>query len=187
MFMTELQKNLKLKDAIFSEEEISTKIKQVADQITDDYKDKEEQGIIALCVLKGASFFFTDLVRQIKLQLFLDFVAASSYQNSMKSSGKIKILKDINFDVKGKHILLVEDVLDSGLTLDYLYNLYKSRGAASVEICVLLNKDLENTKDFVKYSCFKCPDEFVVGYGIDCAEMFRHLPYIASVEQQDKE
>lgn len=183
--MNSEKNDLKIKDVLFSKEDLNKKINQVGMQITEDYKDKESDGVIALCVLKGACFFFSDVVRSFDFKLYLDFVVASSYQNSSKSSGKINILKDCNMDVKGKHIILVEDIYDTGLTLQFLREHYIKKGAASVEICVLLNKQYENTKDFVKYTCFDCPDEFVVGYGIDYAEQFRYLPYVGAVDTKN--
>lgn len=176
-------KDIKFGKVIFSEDDIKNRIAEVGAQITQDYKDKEDEGIIVVSVLKGASLFMADLIREIDLLVEIDFLAASSYYNSTVSSGRLKIEKDISADIAGKHVIIAEDIVDSGLTLEYITKMLKNKGAASVKVCAFLNKHVSKTDIDVSYTCFDCPNEFIVGYGLDYAQMFRNLPYITSIVQ----
>ena len=125
-----------------------------------------------------------DLMRQISFPIKIDFIAASSYGHSTESSGVVKILKDLDYSIEGKHVIIVEDIIDTGLTLNYLIENFKSRKPSSLEICTLLDKPERRIANLsVKYIGFQIPDEFIVGYGIDYAELYRNLPYIATLKE----
>lgn len=171
-----------IKSILVDEEALQLKIKELGEQITKDYQRKE---LLVVCILKGAVMFVSDLIKRIDLPLEIDFMAISSYGNSTKSSGIVRIIKDLNEDIKGKHILIVEDIIDSGLTLSYLIDNLKSREPASVAICTLLDKpDNRKTEIDIVYTGFVVPDEFVVGYGLDYAEKYRNLPFIAVLKEE---
>ncbi len=161
---------------LFSEEDLSRRVKEMGAQITADYAGKE---LLVISVLRGAAIFMADLVREIRLPLEMDYMAISSYGNGVKSSGVVRILKDLSSSVEGRHVLIAEDILDSGLTLRYLMKNLASRGPASIEVATLLRKDVPNQADIAcKYVGFECPNEFIVGYGLDYAERYRNLPFI---------
>ena len=170
---------------VYAEEQIRSKVVELARRITEDYGEGAEAGPLLLVgILKGAFIFLADLVRLIELPLEFDFMALSSYGSATKTSGVVRILKDLDTDIAGRHVLLVEDIIDTGLTLNYLLRSLRARGPASLEICALLNKQVANKVELpVKYEGFSIPDVFVVGYGLDCAESYRNLPYIASVKR----
>ncbi|WP_235807418.1 hypoxanthine phosphoribosyltransferase [Loigolactobacillus bifermentans] len=145
-------------------------------QVTADYQGKNP---LVICVLKGAVLFMADLVRQIDTHLEMDFMDVSSYGNSTVSSGEVKIVKDVNTQIAGRDVLIVEDIVDTGRTLHYLVDLFKYRQAKSVKICTLLDKPATRVVPVqVDYAGFKVPDAFLVGYGLDYAERYRNLPYI---------
>lgn len=170
-----------VKSVLYSEVQLKERVKAIADQISADYKDKE---LLLVGVLKGANVFMCDLMREISFPIQIDFIAASSYGHSTESSGVVKILKDLDFSIEGKHVLIVEDIIDTGLTLKYLTENFHSRGPKSLEICTLLDKpERRIAKLDVKYVGFEIPDEFIVGYGIDYAEKYRNLPYIATLKE----
>lgn len=170
-----------VKSVLYSEVQLKERVKAIADQISADYKDKE---LLLVGVLKGANVFMCDLMREISFPIQIDFIAASSYGHSTESSGVVKILKDLDFSIEGKHVLIVEDIIDTGLTLKYLTENFHSRGPKSLEICTLLDKpERRIAKLDVKYVGFEIPDEFIVGYGIDYAERYRNLPYIATLKE----
>ncbi len=170
-----------VKSVLYSEVQLKERVKAIADQISADYKDKE---LLLVGVLKGANVFMCDLMREISFPIQIDFIAASSYGHSTESSGVVKILKDLDFSIEGKHVLIVEDIIDTGLTLKYLTENFHSRGPKSLEICTLLDKpERRIAKLEVKYVGFEIPDEFIVGYGIDYAERYRNLPYIATLKE----
>ncbi len=174
--------NKDIKKILISEEELENKVKALGAKITADYKNKD---LLLVCVLKGAVIFVSDLMRTIDLPLDIDFMAISSYGSNTKSSGVVRILKDLNASIEGRHVLIVEDIIDSGLTLSYLVDNLKSRGPASVEICTILDKPDRRVADLeIKYTGFQVPDEFVVGYGLDYAEKYRNLPYIAVLKEE---
>lgn len=174
--------NKDIKKILISEEELENKVKALGAKIAADYKNKD---LLLVCVLKGAVIFVSDLMRTIDLPLDIDFMAISSYGSNTKSSGVVRILKDLNASIEGRHVLIVEDIIDSGLTLSYLVDNLKSRGPASVEICTILDKPDRRVADLeIKYTGFQVPDEFVVGYGLDYAEKYRNLPYIAVLKEE---
>ena len=167
---------------LITEDMLQSKIAELGSKITADYMGKD---LLLVCVLKGAVIFVSDLMRKIELPLDIDFMAISSYGSNTKSSGVVRILKDLNTSIEGKHVLIVEDIIDSGLTLSYLVENLKSRGPSSVEICTILDKpDRRAVELEIKYTGFQVPDEFVVGYGLDYAEKYRNLPYIAVLKEE---
>lgn len=172
---------------IYSKDEIDARIKEIGKQITHDYFDKQDQGIVVLCILKGAAVFMSDLIRNIDLRLQIDYLSVSSYGMTMKSSGEITLRLDTSLDLSNKHVIIAEDIIDSGLTLEKVCKHIKSKGAASVTVCALLDKNISTCDLDVKYKCFDCPDEFIVGYGIDYAENYRNLPFVSSVVSEQKE
>ena len=136
-----------------------------------------------VCILKGAAVFFTDLIREIDLPLTLDFMAISSYGSATKTSGVVRILKDLDNDILGKDVIVVEDIVDSGRTLTYLMEILKSRNPASLKLCTMLDKPSRRVAEVkVDYTGFEIPDEFVVGYGLDYAQKYRNLPFIGVLE-----
>ena len=168
---------------LLSEQEVDDKIREIGEQISKDYAGKE---VHLICVLKGGSFFMCELAKRITVPVSLDFMSVSSYGGGTMSSGVVKIVKDLDEPVKGKHVLVVEDIVDSGRTLSYLMEMLKERGAESLRLCTLLNKPERRVVDVkVDYTCFEIPDEFVVGYGLDYAQKYRNLPYIGVVEFDD--
>lgn len=171
-----------IEKVLFTEEEIQAKIKELAAQLTEDYQDRLP---LAVGVLKGAMPFMADLLKRMDTYLEMDFMDVSSYGNAFVSSGEVKILKDLNTSVEGRDILIVEDIIDSGLTLSYLADLFKYRKANSVKIVTLLDKPTgRKSKIEADYVGFICPDEFVVGYGLDYIEKYRNLPYIGVLKPE---
>ena len=165
-----------IEKVLISEDEIHEMIANLAKQIEEDYRGKD---LLLVGILKGAFVFMADLAREIKLPLEFDFMAVSSYGSATKSSGVVRILKDLDYEISGKHVLLVEDIIDSGLTISYLLRYLEARGPASLEICSLFWKKGEQAVPLeVKYPGFEIPPVFVVGYGLDYAEHYRNLPYI---------
>jgi len=161
-------------------EELEAKVAELAAAITRDYEDKCP---VLVCVLKGAVFFLADLARRLPFDLEIEFMAVSSYGASTESSGVVRILKDLDTDVEGRHVLIVEDIIDSGLTLQYLTRSLWSRNPASLEIVTLLSKPSRRVAELpCKYTGFEIENEFVVGYGLDYAEKYRNLPYIGVMD-----
>jgi hypoxanthine phosphoribosyltransferase len=168
---------------LISEEQIQDKIKELAAQITQDYADCQE--LLLVGVLKGCMMFMVDLSRALEIPVAIDFIAVSSYGHSTESSGVVRVLKDLDTDIAGRHVLIVEDIIDSGLTLSYLHDQLTRRNPASLRICSLLNKPERREADVpVDYSGFGIPNEFVVGYGLDYAELYRNLPYIGVLKPE---
>jgi len=166
---------------LLTESKIQEKVAEIGEQITRDYKDKE---LLLVGILKGAVIFTADLVRKISLPLTLDFMAVSSYGSATQSSGAVQIIKDIEINVEGKHLLLVEDIVDTGLTLKYLLEILKSRAPASVRVCVLLDKPAARRVEVpIHYKGFEIPNKFVVGYGLDYDQKYRNLPYIGILRE----
>jgi hypoxanthine phosphoribosyltransferase len=164
---------------LISEQEIKDRVSEVAASITQDYAGKE---LVMVGVLKGAFMFMSDLCRQIDVPLTFDFMAVSSYGAGTKSCGVVRVLKDLEIDINGKDVIIVEDIIDSGLTLNYLYKSLRARKPASLEICALLKKpQRDRVNQEAKYLGFVIDDEFVVGYGLDYRQRFRNLPYIAAI------
>ncbi|GAB3401462.1 hypoxanthine phosphoribosyltransferase [Schumannella luteola] len=166
-----------LADILVTEEEIHAKLAELSRQIEADYADRE---ILLVGVLRGAVMVMADLARELRAHVEMDWMAVSSYGSGTKSSGVVRILKDLDSDLTGRHVLIVEDIIDSGLTLSWLLENLRSRGAASVEICALLRKpDAAKVEVPVKYIGFDIPNDFVVGYGLDYAEKYRNLRAVA--------
>lgn len=171
-----------IKKVLVSEEDINNRVKELGEIITNDYKDKD---LIVVGILKGAVVFMSDLCRQIKLPILMDFMAVSSYGKSSISTGEVRIVKDLDYSVENKDILIVEDIIDTGYTLSYLTDNLRKRGASSVKIVTLLDKPDRRKADVpVDYLGFAIPDEFVVGYGLDFAEQYRNLPYVAALKEE---
>lgn len=161
---------------MLSEEEIAEKVKQLGEAITADYEGKQP---IIISVLKGSVVFVADLIRMINTDLEIDFMVVSSYASGTVSSGQVQVIKDVGMPLKDRHVLIVEDILDSGLTLSYLKDQLMARDLASLKIATLLDKPSRRKADIhPDYVGFEIPDEFVVGYGLDYAEKYRNLPYI---------
>jgi hypoxanthine phosphoribosyltransferase len=168
-----------LEDILISPEQLQQRITELAAQIDADYADRE---LLLVGVLKGAVMVMADLARAIHLPVQMDWMAVSSYGSGTQSSGVVRILKDLDSDISGRHVLVVEDIIDSGLTLSWLVGNLESRGPASVRVCVLLRKPLATRiKVDVAYTGFDIDDAFVVGYGLDYAERFRNLPFIGTL------
>ncbi len=178
--MKDLKKNIR--EILFTEDQIRAKLEDLGAQITVDYQGKD---LLLIGVLKGANVFMSDLMRKIQIPLAIDFIAVSSYGLSTESSGVVRIIKDLDHSIEGKDVLIVEDIIDTGLTLDYLYHNLLSRKPRSFKICTLLDKP-ERRKVNIKvdYKGFDIPDEFIVGYGIDYAEQYRNLPYVAILKKE---
>jgi len=162
-----------------SEEEVDRRIKEMGEQISRDYAGKQ---IHLICVLKGGSFFMCELAKRITTDVSLDFMSVSSYGSDTKSSGVVKIVKDLDESIQGKDVLVVEDIIDSGRTLSYLMEMLRDRKPASLKLCTLLDKPDRRVVDVdVDYTGFQIPDEFVVGYGLDYDQRYRNLPYIGVI------
>ncbi len=173
--------NKDLEKILIDQEELQQRIAELGKEISRDYKGKD---LLLICVLKGAVLFMSDLVQNIDIPLEMDFMAVSSYGNSTQSSGVVRILKDLDSSIEGKHLLIVEDIVDSGLTLSYLMELLKGRGVESIKVCSLLEKAGRRKAEVnIDYIGFQVPDEFVVGYGLDYAEKYRNLPYIGVLKE----
>lgn len=166
---------------LISEEEVDARITELGKEIEKDYEGKE---LHLICILKGGAFITCELAKKITLPLSIDFMSVSSYGDDTVSSGRIKIIKDLDDSVKDKDVLIVEDIIDSGNTLAYLLDLLHTRKPSSIKICTLLDKPDRRVTDVkVDYTGFKIPDEFVVGYGLDYQQKYRNLPFIGVVEE----
>lgn len=170
---------------LISEEDIQKRVKEVAEQISRDYAGKP---IHLICILKGGAMFMCELAKRLQIDsVTLDFMSVSSYGSETVSSGIVKIVKDLDEPLEGKNVLIVEDIIDTGHTLNHLSRILKERQPNSIEICTLLNKPSRREKEVpVKYSCFEIPDEFVVGFGLDYDQRYRNLPYIGVVEFENE-
>ena len=171
-----------IENILITSEEIENKITELAKQVTEEYRGKD---LLLVGVLKGAFVFMSDLARHIDLPIEFDFMAVSSYGSATKSSGVVRILKDLDYEISDRHVLLVEDIIDSGLTISYLLRYLEARGPASLEICSLFWKRGEQAVPMdVKFPGFEIPPVFVVGYGLDYAEKYRNLPYIGVLKPE---
>lgn len=167
-------------EVMLSEEEVDRRIQEIGEQISKDYAGKQ---VHLVCVLKGGSFFLCELAKRITVPVSLDFMSVSSYGGDTKSSGVIKIVKDLDEPLRDKNVIVVEDIVDSGRTLSYLLDMLKARGPKSMAFCTLLDKPDRRVIDVkVDYTGFQIPDEFVVGYGLDYDQRYRNLPYIGVVK-----
>jgi hypoxanthine phosphoribosyltransferase len=174
--------NNDIKEVLFSEDKLRDKIRQMGAKISNDYSGKE---LILIGVLKGSVVFMSDLIKEITIPCKMDFMAVSSYGNSTETSGVVKILKDLDFDIQGKDVLIVEDIIDSGVTLKYLMKYLSARKPSSLEIICLLNKPERRKVDIdVKYLGYNVPDYFLVGFGLDFAEKYRNLPYVGILKEE---
>ncbi len=163
-----------------SEAEVDARIKEMGEQISKDYAGKQ---VHLICVLKGGSFFMCELAKRISVPVSFDFMSVSSYGGDTKSSGVVKIVKDLDDSIQDKDVIVVEDIVDSGRTLSYLLNMLQDRNPASLRLCTLLDKPDRRVVDVhVDYTGFQIPDEFVVGYGLDYDQKYRNLPYVGIVE-----
>lgn len=167
-------------EVLLSEEVVDAKIREIAEMINKDYEGKQ---VHLICVLKGGTFFMCELAKRITVPVSLDFMSVSSYGGDTKSSGVVKIVKDLDESILDKDVLVVEDIVDSGRTLSYLLEMLRDRGPKSLRLCTLLDKPDRRVIDVpVDYTCFQIPDEFVVGYGLDYDQKYRNLPYIGIVK-----
>lgn len=173
--------NNDVKRILISQEDIQKRVKELGVQISKDYKGKS---LMMICILKGAIMFYSDLARYISIPLSMDFMAVSSYGHSTTSSGEVRIIKDLSIPAEGHDILIIEDILDSGNTLNYIKKILEDRNPASLKICTLLDKPERRVKPIeVEYKGFEIPDEFVIGYGLDFAEKYRNLPFIGVLKE----
>lgn len=171
-----------IKEVLFTEEQIRDKTKEIGEKISDDYRGKD---LILVGILKGSVMFMSDLMKEITIPCSMDFMSVSSYGNSAESTGRVRILKDLDFSIEGKDILIVEDIIDSGITLSYLRDYLCSKKPNSLEISTLLNKPERRKVNIEpKYMGFNVPDAFLVGYGLDFAEKYRNLPYIGILKEE---
>ena len=171
-----------VKKVLIDEETLQKRVNELGKQITEDYRDKD---LFMICILKGGVVFASDLMKAIDLPLAIDFMAVSSYGSSTKSSGVVRIQKDLDQEIEGKDVLIVEDIIDTGLTLHYLIENLLSRKPASLKICCCLDKPERRKADIhVDYVGFNISDEFVIGYGLDYAEKYRNLPYIGVLSEK---
>ncbi len=171
-----------IKEVLISEEAIRNRTRELGKEITEDYKDKD---LVLIGILKGAAIFMSQLSMDIDLPLYMDFMSVSSYGKASRSTGEVRIVKDLDESVEGKDILIVEDIIDTGLTLSYLKDNLLKRGARSVKVVTLLNKpDGRNILVDIDYLGFEVPDEFIVGYGLDYAEKYRNFPFVAALKEE---
>ena len=170
---------------LFTEKAIAARVEQLGADLTAKLGDKRP---VLVCVLKGASFFYIDLCRCMNCAIDMDFIAVSSYGASAQSTGVVRLIKDLDNNITGRHVVIVEDIIDSGRTLAYLIEVLKQRGPKDIRLCTLLDKPERRVKKqvTVDYTCFTIPDEFVVGYGLDYDQRYRNLPYIGEVEQDQE-
>ena len=174
--MTRLDEDPLLGDVVVTEEQLRQRVEELGAEITADYHDRPP---LLVGVLKGAFVFMSDLAKSIRLPVEFDFMAVSSYGSTTKTSGVVRIVKDLDLDLTGRHVVVVEDIIDSGLTLNYLRKNLHARAPASLEVCALLLRDGRQADDLrLKYVGFTIPPAFVVGYGLDVAERYRNLPYV---------
>ncbi len=181
-----------IQEIIYTQADISRRVRELGQAITQDYRERAyettrngEPSLLVISVLRGAALYMSDLVREIDLPLEMDYMAVSSYGTGTKSSGIVRILKDLSSQIEGRHVIIAEDILDSGLTLKYLMRVLESRNPASIEVATLLRKKTERQVDIdCKYVGFECPDAFIVGYGLDYAEHYRNLPYIGILQPE---
>jgi hypoxanthine phosphoribosyltransferase len=168
-------------EILVQRDELEHRVRELAEEVSRDYADRD---LLLVGVLKGAVFFLSDLMRHLEIDCELDFMAVSSYGSSTDSSGVVRILKDLDISIEGRHVLIVEDIVDSGLTLSYLLRTLRARTPASLEVCALLTKPERRKVDLpIRYVGFEIPNRFAIGYGLDHAERFRNLPFVAVLEE----
>jgi len=170
-------------DILVQPDELAHRVRELAGEISRDYEGRD---LLLIGVLKGAVFFLSDLMRHLEVDCEVDFMAVSSYGSSTDSSGIVRILKDLDEPIQDRHVLIVEDIVDSGLTLSYLYRMLTARNPATLEVCALLTKPERREVDLpIRYVGFEIPNRFAIGYGLDHAERFRNLPYVAVLEGEN--
>lgn len=170
-----------LEKVLFSKEQLAKRIKELAEQLDKDYAGKTP---LMVAILKGSVMFFTDLIREMTLSLEIDFMSISSYGSGVKSSGEVKMIKDLDNKIEGKDVIIVEDIVDSGYTMKYLTHLLEARNPSSIKICALLDKPSRRETDVaVDYKGFEVGNEFVVGYGLDYAARYRNIPFIGILKR----
>jgi hypoxanthine phosphoribosyltransferase len=168
-------------EILVQRDELEHRVRELAQEVSRDYADRD---LLLVGVLKGAVFFLSDLMRHLEVDCEVDFMAVSSYGSSTDSSGVVRILKDLDISIEGRHVLIVEDIVDSGLTLSYLLRTLRARNPASLEVCALLTKPGRRKVDLpIRYVGFEIPNRFAIGYGLDHAERFRNLPFVAVLEE----
>ena len=171
-----------VKEILYTREQIAARVRELGAELTERFKGEIP---LMICVLRGAAFFFTDLCKEMDCLMDMDFIAASSYFKGTKSTGTIRLVKDSSIDMSNRHVVIVEDIIDSGLTLEYLVRLFKTRSPKSVTTVALLDKDVGKKDRFkVDYYGFNIPDKFVIGYGLDYADYYRNLPYIGVLKEE---
>ncbi|MGB8955452.1 MAG: hypoxanthine phosphoribosyltransferase [Tumebacillaceae bacterium] len=171
-----------VQEILFTEEAVAERIRELGAEITRDYEGRD---VLVIGILKGASIFMAELVKRVDMLVKIDFMAVSSYGTSSESSGVVRIIKDLDQSIEGRDVLIVEDIIDTGLTLVYLKNLLEGRKAASVKVAALLDKPERHKVDIrADYLGFTVPDHFIVGYGLDYAEQYRNLPYVGVLKPQ---
>jgi hypoxanthine phosphoribosyltransferase len=179
--LTALDPDRLIAETLIEEDMLQARIAELGEEISRDYEHREP---LLVGVLKGAVFFMADLVRRINVPCEIDFMAVSSYGSGTDSSGVVRILKDLDASIEGRHVLIVEDIVDSGLTLSYLIRNLEARGPASLEVCALLTKPERRRADIVcRYVGFEIPNRFAIGYGLDFGERYRSLPYVAALDE----
>jgi hypoxanthine phosphoribosyltransferase len=170
-------------DILVQPDELAHRVRELAGEISRDYEGRD---LLLIGVLKGAVFFLSDLMRHLEVDCEVDFMAVSSYGSSTDSSGIVRILKDLDAPIEDRHVLIVEDIVDSGLTLSYLFRMLRARNPATLEVCALLTKPERREVDLpIRYVGFEIPNRFAIGYGLDHAERFRNLPYVAVLEGEN--
>lgn len=169
-------------EVLISQEQIREKTRELGRRIGKDYEGKNP---LLICVLKGGLMFLADLMREIRMPLEIDFMAVSSYGDATESSGVVRILMDLDRNIRGRHVLIVEDIIDTGRTLNYIIENLRTRGPASIKICTLLNKPARRVLEIpVDYVGFEIPDRFVIGYGLDYGEIYRNLPFVGVLKPE---
>ena len=173
-------------EVMLPEEKVDARIREIGEQISREYAGKS---VHLICILKGSVYFTCELAKRITVPVTMDFMQCSSYGGDTKSSGIVRIVKDLDENIEGKEVIIIEDIIDSGRTLAYLIEVLKQRGPKDIHLCTLLDKPERRVKKQVKvdYTCFTIPDEFVVGYGLAYDQKYRNLPYIGVVEQDQEE
>ncbi|MBC8389670.1 MAG: hypoxanthine phosphoribosyltransferase [Actinobacteria bacterium] len=173
--------NMKIK-VLIDEKKLRRRVRELGQEITRDYKDRDP---VLVSVLRGSFIFIADICREIKIPVTFDFMAVSSYGNSKVSSGIVRITKDLEFSIENKEVIIIEDIVDSGRTLNYLVKNLQARNPKNIEVCALLDKDVpRKTENKVKYKGFDIPNKFVVGYGLDFEEKYRNFPFIGYIENE---
>ena len=177
--------NDKIQEILITEGTIQNRVRELGEEISTDYKGKNP---IVISILKGGVFFLADLTRAMHIPLMVDFMVVSSYGDSRETSGVVRLVKDLKEDIRHRHVILVEDIVDTGLTLDYLLKNLQARGPQSLEVCALLSKPARRRVEVpIKYIGFEIPDKFVVGYGLDYKQLYRNLPFVCVFKQDISE